>query len=237
MDLFLKSFLPALIVSLLIIAVLSLYMIMQRIKHEKFMHRVELDEIRRHYESQMYNLNNKMSANPERWKELNYLIMNPNISNSSDYFSEQNVVYSRFLKNMGIDPNDLEIVKDSVFVLTPFHKDMEETYEYIREICYKVGLRSFKSDEFVHNNNEIFPSIVKSIVSSRLIIANIDGRNPNVFYELGLAHALGKPTLMIAKSISSVPFDLQSKTVIIYNDYYDLKEKLSAALTKVIINN
>ncbi|WHY75720.1 hypothetical protein QNH20_16505 [Neobacillus sp. WH10] len=236
MNIFLDIILPALTVTTAIVTILLLFY--QSTKQRKLdkLERVQLEKMREYYESQIYALNNKMIANPTRWKDTNYLVTDPRISSSDDYFNQKDVQYSSFLKSVGLNPSDLNIIKDAVFVLTPFHKEMEETFEVIRQICNRVGLRGQRSDEFV-DFNEIFPQIVKMIATSRLIIANLDGRNPNVFYELGIAHAMGKPTIMIAKSLNEVPFDLQSKTVIIYKDYDELKERLSIAMTKLIINN
>ncbi|MEW4234357.1 hypothetical protein Q0N71_20140 [Bacillus thuringiensis] len=237
MSIFLESFIPAIAVSGMVVVLLYTFMLInQRKKHEIEKQLIKLETMREYYESQLYNINSKMISNPERWKDVNHLVTNPSISESEDYFKQKNVQYSEFLKSVGLSPNELGIVKDTVFVLTPFHEEMKGTYNMIHDICNRVGLKSYKSDELVQAR-EIFPQIIKMIVNSRVIIANLDGRNPNVFYELGIAHALGKPTIMISKSISKVPFDLQSKTIILYKDYEELQEKLTIALTKLIINN
>jgi len=53
--------------------------------------------------------------------------------------------------------------------------------------------------------------------SAKLILADLSGKNPNVFYELGLAHALAKPAILITESMDDVPFDLQALRVLEYN--------------------
>lgn len=53
------------------------------------------------------------------------------------------------------------------------------------------------------------------MLSANLIIAVIDGRNPNVFYELGLAHAFGKTVVMISGGLENIPFDIQSQRMVI----------------------
>ena len=57
-------------------------------------------------------------------------------------------------------------------------------------------------------------------------IANISGRNPNVFYELGLAHALGKPVIIVSESLSDIPFDINSSRILAFDDEKDLETKL-----------
>ncbi len=59
-------------------------------------------------------------------------------------------------------------------------------------------------------------SIWETINKSRVIIAEMTNRNPNVFYQLGVAHALGKPVVMVTQSMDDVPFDLKHLRCIVY---------------------
>ena len=72
--------------------------------------------------------------------------------------------------------------------------------------------------------------IWENILRADLIIADLTGRNPNVFYELGYAHALHKNTVLITQSIDDVPFDLRHRQMIKYfataKGYKDLNESL-----------
>ncbi len=58
--------------------------------------------------------------------------------------------------------------------------------------------------------------ITKSIEKARIIVADLTGRNPNVFYEVGIAHTLNKTVLLLAQNIDDVPFDLRHRRVLIY---------------------
>lgn len=99
-----------------------------------------------------------------------------------------------------------------------------------------MGLDCSKSDD-EYIKGDVLSHIIKSIAEARIVLANIDGRNPNVFYELGIAHALDKPTILISQSDSGTPFDLQSKNVLLYKNLNDLDNKLRKELTRTIINN
>ncbi len=55
------------------------------------------------------------------------------------------------------------------------------------------------------------------IHSSKILVAELTGRNPNVFYELGLAHALQQPVVLVSSNEKDVPFDVQHIRVIYYN--------------------
>ena len=96
-------------------------------------------------------------------------------------------------------------------------------------------MRTFERPIPVDPHISLFPVFDLCIVKSRIIIANIDGKNPNVFYELGIAHALGKPTILISKSIENMPFDIQQNRVVLYKDNDDLEEKLSKELSRILV--
>jgi nucleoside 2-deoxyribosyltransferase len=76
----------------------------------------------------------------------------------------------------------------------------------------------------------ILDKIYNSIVNSKIIIAEVSSLNPNVYYELGYAHALNKPVILITKDISSAPFDLRNYNHIVYKNIVDLREKLKRRL-------
>jgi hypothetical protein len=73
------------------------------------------------------------------------------------------------------------------------------------------------------------------IYSSRLVIVECTGRNANVFYELGIAHTLGKSYIMIAQSIDDVPFDLRHLRTIVYQNTPDGLQALQGELKEAII--
>ena len=73
---------------------------------------------------------------------------------------------------------------------------------------------------------------IELILKAQIVIGVLDGRNPNVFYEIGIAHSVGKPVILIAAEHEKVkiPFDLQQHRFIFYNSLNDLEEKLKNAL-------
>ena len=81
-----------------------------------------------------------------------------------------------------------------------------------------------------YTSSDILSHIIRLIVKARVVIANISARNPNVFYELGVAHALGKQTILISRSIEKMPFDVANLRILIWNDPKDLQKKLEDAL-------
>ena len=69
---------------------------------------------------------------------------------------------------------------------------------------------------------------------AKLVIADITGRNPNVLYELGITHTVGKPFVLLTQSAKDIPFDLNQFRHIIYEDNMEGYETLRSNLPKHI---
>lgn len=141
---------------------------------------------------------------------------------------------NKFLESMGLS-EDLPVTKNQVFVLTPFSDVETETFAIIRHALVGAGLSVFRGDE--KTRSDVFSHIVKSMLESRVVIANLNGRNPNVMYELGIAHALDKPVVMVAEmsgDLEDIPFDLRAKSIVLYDDSFELKGKIASAVLQVL---
>jgi hypothetical protein len=85
---------------------------------------------------------------------------------------------------------------------------------------------------------EIIVDIIENLLTADIVIADLSGRNPNVFYELGVRHALKNDTVLIAERLDDVPFDLRGQRLIVYS--YDpdgmlkLKEDLENAILSIL---
>jgi hypothetical protein len=87
--------------------------------------------------------------------------------------------------------------------------------QYIRPVLAESGLRPMNADEC--HGREIMEDIWTKLNEARLVVADLTGQNPNVMYELGIAHALGKPTVLLsADPASSIPFDIRGFRHILY---------------------
>lgn len=197
---------------------------------------IELDYMRKNLEMQLYDVSKKLEETESRWKDINHLVISSQNRLEKVNYNKSDVEPNDFLKNLGIESaRDFEVDTRQVFVLTPFNPEFQSTFYIIKNVCENLRLRCIRGDEdFIPN--EIFPTILKQIVQSRLIIANITGRNPNVMYELGVAHAIGKPTIIISKNFTEIPFDLNNKRIIIYETEKDLVNKLENSIKDMLIN-
>lgn len=110
------------------------------------------------------------------------------------------------------------IEEDLCFVVMPFAiESLNIVYEdFVKPtLIDRCSLRVERGDD-VFGSNVIMDDISKSIRKARLIVADLTGRNANVFYEVGIAHALNKQVLLMTQSIDDVPFDLRHRRALVY---------------------
>jgi hypothetical protein len=134
---------------------------------------------------------------------------------------------------------DLTIDKDLCFVLMPFQPNFYRIFEdHIKPTLKKKFKRVIKADD-IYESNSIIEDIWIQINKARLIIADVTNKKPNVFYELGIAHTVGKDVIIITQNEDDIPFDISYIRYIHYNDneegWNHLKEIL-LKFTNVILS-
>lgn len=128
---------------------------------------------------------------------------------------------------------------DTAFVISPFGEPFDTYFEQIlKPALEECGLFAVRGDS-IYRPTTIVDEIWQGIRDAKLLIAELTGRNPNVFYELGLAHAISKPVILISESIDDVPFDLRAIRVLLYNKNHpswgdQLKISLARAISEVL---
>lgn len=110
---------------------------------------------------------------------------------------------------------DKEIDDDQVAVMMPFSEDFRLTYEAIRRACGRLGLRAVRADD-IWEHATFIQDIFGLIYCSRIIVVDFSGKNPNVMYETGIAHTLGKQVVPLTRSIEDVPSDLRHHRALRY---------------------
>lgn len=125
------------------------------------------------------------------------------------------------------------------FVLMPFdkpkarRKPFMQVYKVIRSTVHWAKLRCKRADE-IFGVRPIVEDIWESINKAALIIADLTGRNANVFYEVGLSHAMPKKVIFLAQTTEDVPFDVRHIRCIIYENSDIGRKKLTKDLYKTI---
>jgi hypothetical protein len=130
---------------------------------------------------------------------------------------------------------------DTCFVISPFGEPYDNYFLHIfKPALEECGLYAERGDS-LYRPSTIMDDIWDGIKKSKLLIAELTDRNPNVFYELGLAHAISKPVILISKSIDDIPFDLRSIRVLLYDKDHPnwgdiLKKNLIKAINETLAN-
>lgn len=131
------------------------------------------------------------------------------------------------------------VSKDICFVIMPFGGWLDDYYETIYcPAIIAAGLEPHRADD-LYRPSTIVNDIWAYTKRAKLLVADLTGKNANVFYELGLAHALAKPVILVAGSMDDIPFDLRALRIIVY-DKNDpmwgerLKEKIQSSIREVL---
>ena len=123
-----------------------------------------------------------------------------------------------------------------VFVLSPFKDVFNTIYEdHIRPTIERIdGLRCLRADD-IYDNRPIIEDIWRQINESAIVISELTERNPNVFYETGIAHTIGKEVILITQSMDDVPFDLRHLRCIVYDYTPRGTRNLEGNLTSTVL--
>jgi nucleoside 2-deoxyribosyltransferase len=98
----------------------------------------------------------------------------------------------------------------------------------IRPIVEESGLEAY------HAAGLMLEEAAQGIRRAKLVIAEVTPANPNVYYELGYAHALGKPTLLLARRDTKLPFDLSVHQCLFYDATPEGMQQLTVRLRKYL---
>lgn len=125
------------------------------------------------------------------------------------------------LEELGFKPrfNTLKFNKKDghCFFLCPFTEPFNSIYaDHVKPLVETEGFSIERADE-IYGTQPIIEDIWESINCAEFIIADVTGKNPNVMYEIGMAHTVGKPVLIMTQNIDDVPFDLKHFRCIIYS--------------------
>lgn len=130
----------------------------------------------------------------------------------------------------------------SCFVMQPFEGHLGTYYETIFKPAIKqAGLTPVRADDDIFATGKIMDQVWRGIRQATVLVAELTSKNPNVYYELGLAHALEKPVILVSSNQEDVPFDLRHIRAIFYdqNDPFwgqKLIDKIADNITSALTN-
>lgn len=118
-----------------------------------------------------------------------------------------------------------------VAVMMPFSSSFSPVYESLRAGIAAAGMRCLRADD-IWERNHILDDVLSLIWRARVVVADLSGKNPNVLYEAGIAHTLGRDTILVAQSIDDVPFDLRPIRTLQYLNNGEGRSQLSDGIAK-----
>jgi len=125
------------------------------------------------------------------------------------------------------DPENIE--PSLVSVMMPFDASFNGVYESLKATAVAVGMRPRRADD-IWENPAVIQDVVSLIDRAKVVICDCTGRNANVFYEIGIAHTLGREVILITQSKHDIPFDLRHLRYVKYLNNGEGLAKLSACL-------
>lgn len=103
------------------------------------------------------------------------------------------------------------------FVLMPFDDKFKDLYVYgIKGTAKKLGINAQRLDDQIYREG-MLERIYRQIDAADIVVADMSGKNPNVFYEVGYAHARNKLCILLTSSADDIPFDLKHHRHIVHN--------------------
>ncbi len=141
---------------------------------------------------------------------------------------------AREIKKKSIDSDE-----NYCFVIMPFGGWLDDYYRSVYSPAIQsAGLKPHRADDLFRPST-IVNDIWAYTKKAKVLLADLTGKNPNVFYELGLAHALAKPAILVAETMEDIPFDLRALRVILYDKNAPawgeiLRQKIEASLKEIL---
>lgn len=144
---------------------------------------------------------------------------------SSEQSNGPKIVFS---PNIFQIPN-VSVDQNLVSVMMPFRSELSDVYETIKEAAKMTGFYCKRVDD-IWDDSTVIQDVFSLIFQSYIVVCDLTGKNPNVFYEAGIAHTLGKHVVPITQTEGDIPFDLKHHRYAMYLNNSEGREKLKAGL-------
>lgn len=140
------------------------------------------------------------------------------------------------VKSIVFTPSVFKIPEESVdenliSVMMPFSKEYADVYEHIKLACHSLGLECKRADD-IWEEHTFIQDIFSLIYRSKIVIVDFTGKNPNVMYETGIAHTLGKIVIPITQNLADMPSDIQHHRALKYLSNTEGLNSMESELTK-----
>ena len=113
------------------------------------------------------------------------------------------------------------------------HPELEDVSNAIKEVCTSFNIKAVRDDDVAHQGR-ITDVVLQHIAESEILIADVSGERPNVYFEVGYAYALNKRPILYRRQGTKLHFDLSIHNVPEYKNVTDLKLLLKRRLEAIL---
>ena len=155
-----------------------------------------------------------------------------------EWYPDQNDIYvsaKPSKRKITFSPNvfsvpDGAVEEDLIAVMMPF-AGFDNVYKAIKLACDNATFRCLRADD-IWDHSSIIQDIFSLIFKAKIVVVDFSGKNPNVMYETGIAHTLGKIVIPIAQVVQDIPSDMVHHRALIYLNNREGLDKLATELSK-----
>ena len=192
-----------------------------------------------------YTVYSKDTLSTALQQVLEYVTYGGNIKNARDGFNDtmewvQNVIRalppSLDTPQPLYQPQQSKYTPNTAFIMMsmdPAMPELDDIRNAIKEVCSSFGIRAVRADDVEHQD-KITDVVLQYITNSEFLIADMTGERPNVYYEVGFAHAINKRPILYRKNGTRLPFDLSVHNVPGYKNITELKELLTKRFEAIL---
>ena len=129
-----------------------------------------------------------------------------------------------------------ELKRNKAFILMAMDSEdpeLEDVYQTIKDVCASYDIKAYRANEIEHQDR-ITDRILSEIKTCEFLIADLSHERPNVYYEIGYAHANKKRQILYRKKGTKLHFDLLVHNVHEYKNITDLRELLNKRLEAIL---
>lgn len=133
------------------------------------------------------------------------------------------------IQNNAVQKKSSQLIPNTAFIIMPIdssNPELEDIHNTIKDVCKNFGIKAQRADEIEHSD-KITDLILQKIKESEFLIADISLERPNVYYEIGYAHALEKRPIFIQKLGTKTHFDIANYNVRDFSNISQLKDILT----------